>query len=224
MIHLIRNDALVMLPLLGVGVIDCIITDPPYPTISGGSGPSDTHRRPTGMLAANDGRGGLLHNDVDIKDYAPLLWRVLRDPGHVWMFTNELNRRPIEDAMLAAGFRTHFLGGWIKPNVTPSRWGMKNVESFFLFRKGAARGLYTPGMKQFIVAPNPVGKKIHPNEKPVELMQQMVEASSLVGQMVLDPFCGAGSVGVACRNTGRRFIGIEMDPGYHTVARRRLTE
>jgi DNA modification methylase len=224
MIHLMNKDALSVLPWLGVGTIDCIITDPPYPTISGGSGPSDTHQRPTGMLAANDGRGGLLHNDVDIEDYAPMLWRVLRDPGHVWMFTNELNRRRIEDAMLAAKFRTHFLGGWIKQNATPNQWGMKNAELFFLFRKGSARGLYTPGIKQFIAAHNPVGKKIHPNEKPVELVQQMVEASSLAGQTVLDPFCGAGSVGVACRATGRRFVGIEIDPLHWAVAKGRLFE
>ena len=69
---------------------------------------------------------------------------------------------------------------------------------------------------------NPAGMKSHPTEKPVALMRDLVEASSLPGQVVLDPFCGTGAVGVACRETGRTFIGIEIDPDYAGVARGRV--
>ena len=173
------------------------------------------------MLSANDGRI-FEHNDIEPEEYAPLLFRVLTDPGHAWVMCNEMNRRRLEDAFLGAGFVTHFLGAWIKNTVTPNRWGMKNGELLFLFRKGRARTLYNPSLKQFPHHPNPAGSKLHPTEKPVALMRDLVEASSLPGQIVLDPFCGAGGTGVACRELGRRFIGIEIDPEYAVVARGRI--
>lgn len=202
------------------GSIDCIVTDPPYRTISGGVGGSDG--RPTGMLLKNDGKV-FKHNDIDISEYASELFRVLTSPGHCWVFTNELNRRPIEDEMLRVGFKCHGLFGWHKNNAVVNRCGMKNWEPFFLFRKGPARGLYTPGIKQMISVPNPVGSKLHPTEKPVDLMKQLVLASSQVGETVMDPFAGAGSVGVACNETGRRFVGFEIDPVYAMIGMGRLT-
>jgi site-specific DNA-methyltransferase (adenine-specific) len=175
------------------------------------------------MLAANNGKGGLEHNDIEPEDYAAELFRVLKSPGHAWLFINEFRRRRLEDAMLTAGFKTHFLAAWVKNNATPNRWGMKNGELYFLFRKGPARTLYNPSMKQFQMHKNPVGRKRHPNEKPVGLVREMVLASSQPGDTVLDPFCGAGSVGVACQQTGRQFIGFEIDPAHHAVAASRMT-
>ncbi|AUQ95995.1 DNA modification methylase [Phaeobacter inhibens] len=214
-----HTDAMHGLALLGSESVDCIVSDPPYKTISGGrSADPDKHKLPGGMLAVNDGKGGLEYNAIRAIDYAAEIYRVLKNPGHVWLFTNELNRRSTEDAMLLAGFKTHYLGGWIKNTVTPNRWGMKNGELVFLFRKGVARTLYNPSLKQFIEAKNPAGRKCHPNEKPVELMREFVLASSLPGETVLDMFCGSGSVGVACRETGREFIGFEIDPAHYATA------
>jgi DNA modification methylase len=55
-------------------------------------------------------------------------------------------------------------------------------------------------------------------------MRWMVEASCLDNATVLDPFCGSGTTGVACMQTGRNFIGIEIDAGYCEIARRRIVE
>jgi DNA modification methylase len=62
----------------------------------------------------------------------------------------------------------------------------------------------------------------HPTQKPVALMQKAVELSCPVGGVVLDPFMGSGTTGVACLQTGRRFIGIELDAAYFEIARQRL--
>lgn len=60
-------------------------------------------------------------------------------------------------------------------------------------------------------------------EKPVELLEKLL-AISPKGGTVIDIFMGSGSTGVACVNTGRKFIGIELDPGYFETATRRISE
>jgi site-specific DNA-methyltransferase (adenine-specific) len=62
----------------------------------------------------------------------------------------------------------------------------------------------------------------HPTQKPVKLMERIVAASCPEGGLVLDPFCGSGSTGVACVNLGRDFLGFEIDEGHCKLARRRL--
>lgn len=63
----------------------------------------------------------------------------------------------------------------------------------------------------------------HPTIKPVHLMQQLVKLVTAEGQVVLDPFMGSGSTGVACRQLGRGFIGYELDPSYFAIAGKRLS-
>ena len=64
----------------------------------------------------------------------------------------------------------------------------------------------------------------HPCEKPVSMMRFIVRVSCRADAVVIDPFCGSGATGVACMQEGRRFIGIELDPGYADIARRRIGE
>ena len=66
------------------------------------------------------------------------------------------------------------------------------------------------------------GKSIHPTQKPVALMEYMIRTYTNPGETVLDFTCGSGTTGVAAANTGRRFIGIEMDADYFTVAQARI--
>jgi len=62
----------------------------------------------------------------------------------------------------------------------------------------------------------------HPTVKPVKLMQYLVNLVSTEGATILDPFCGSGSTGVACRNTNRNFVGIEKDESYFEIAKNRI--
>jgi DNA modification methylase len=64
----------------------------------------------------------------------------------------------------------------------------------------------------------------HPNEKPVSLMVNLIELCSNEGQTILDPFMGSGTTGVACVQTGRNFIGCEIDAGYFEIARKRIEQ
>ena len=69
---------------------------------------------------------------------------------------------------------------------------------------------------------NILGNKVHPTEKPEQLMKFYVENSSNDGDVVLDMFMGSGSTGVACLNTNRKFIGVEMNEGYFNIASERM--
>ena len=70
----------------------------------------------------------------------------------------------------------------------------------------------------------PPRERMHPNEKPERLMRWVVENHSRTGDLILDPFMGSGTTGVACVKEGRRFIGIELDPGYFDTACKRVAE
>ncbi|MDL2273430.1 hypothetical protein LJC34_02645 [Oscillospiraceae bacterium OttesenSCG-928-G22] len=65
---------------------------------------------------------------------------------------------------------------------------------------------------------------VHPNEKPVGLLRQLIEATTVPGQIILEPFAGSGSTLVAAALTGRQYIGVELDAEYHTTAQQRTLE
>ena len=66
--------------------------------------------------------------------------------------------------------------------------------------------------------------KVHPTQKPVQLMQWCIQLLPDRPQVILDPFMGSGSTGVACAEEGRRFIGIEREPSYFAAACRRIED
>ena len=65
--------------------------------------------------------------------------------------------------------------------------------------------------------PNPKNK-VHPSQKPIELFKKLVLNSSQEGDLVLDPFMGAGTLPLACIETGRKYIGIDSDKSHFNVA------
>ena len=67
-------------------------------------------------------------------------------------------------------------------------------------------------------------ERFHPTQKPAKLLARILLASSNRGDNVLDPFMGSGSTGVACINTNRRFIGIELDENYYHISKKRIEE
>lgn len=66
------------------------------------------------------------------------------------------------------------------------------------------------------------GKNLHDTEKPVELMKILIDNSSKENDIVIDPFMGIGSTGVAAKELNRRFVGIEIDETYFNIAKKRI--
>jgi site-specific DNA-methyltransferase (adenine-specific) len=74
----------------------------------------------------------------------------------------------------------------------------------------------------FKSVPNGGGKKLHPTQKPVELMEYLIKTYTNEGDKVLDNCMGSGTTGAACKNLNRKFIGIEKDPHYFKIAQERI--
>jgi site-specific DNA-methyltransferase (adenine-specific) len=74
---------------------------------------------------------------------------------------------------------------------------------------------------EFNVVPNRKGK-VHPTQKPIELMEYLIKTYTNEGDTVLDFTMGSGTTGVACKNTNRNFIGIELDENYFKIAEDRI--
>lgn len=201
--------------------IDLIVTDPPYRCISGGN---KKHKNsPSGILTKNDGKL-FEHNDIDASKWFPELYRVLKEGSHCYVMVNLLNLYDFMNFAKQAGFKIHNLLVWMKNNATPNKWYMKNCEFTLFLYKGKSKFINDCGSKQVHQFNNVICNKLHPTEKPVELMEYYISNSSKEGDIILDPFLGSGTTAVAAVNTGRHYIGYELDEKYFDIACQRLDE
>ena len=98
---------------------------------------------------------------------------------------------------------------------------MSQIEFALFLRKGAFKKINHCGTSDLLAHANPRNKS-HPTEKPVSLMEVLIGNSSDERGVILDPFMGTGATGVAAKNLGRKFIGIELDPDYFQIAQERI--
>ena len=110
-----------------------------------------------------------------------------------------------------------------KPYTNKSVSCTPNYGKFFSIPRVNTDGMRFPvDVIRFSNANN--AKKIHPTEKPVDLLEYMIRTYTDEGETVLDSCMGSGSCGVACQHLGRNFIGIEKDTGYFEAAKKRIEE
>lgn len=210
----IQGDCMSVLAGIPDGFFDAIVTDPPY-----GIDFQSNQRVVNDQLPkiANDKR--------------PFVWwlyhagRVLKDGGCLVLFCRW---------DVAEDFRTAI--GWagldIKAQVVWDRdvYGMGDLTGAPAPRHDtiwfATRGRYAfPGRRptSVIRSQRVAWQDItHPNEKPVELMRELVRDYVPRGGIVLDPFAGSGATGEACVLEGRRFVGVELDAKYAAAAQQRI--
>lgn len=221
---LLHGNCLELMKEIPDGSIDLVVTDPPYRTITGGDSNGKNSIRPKGMLSGT--RKLFTHqNDITPDAWMPEIFRVLKDESHCYVFTNALNLFEMAEESKRAGFKLHNVLVWEKNNCTPSQYYMKNCEYILFLRKGRAKWITNIGGSKTVHRfNNVIGTKKHPTEKPVDLLEFYIKNSSAAGDKVLDPFMGSGSTGVACVNTGRKFIGIELDAGYFEIAKNRIED
>lgn len=220
--QLYHGDAItVMAALVEAGVAaDMLCSDPPYLLTSGGQTEGGIHERLGGE--GYDNGGHLVACDLDWNDFMPLFFGVM-GRGHAYVMANNRNVQPMLNAASAAGFEFHNLLVWDKVSATPNRWYMKNAEFTGLFYKGKAIAINDCSSMSCIRHPH-TDESAHPTEKPVTLMEHYILNSTRPGDLVIDPFMGSGSTGVAAIRAGRRFIGIELDERWHGVAAKRIAK
>lgn len=222
MIDLRQGDCLEVMKDIPNKSIDLVVTDPPYRTISGGN-KSEKWKSgyASSVLYKNDGKI-FEHNDIEHYDWLKECYRVLKNDSHIYIMTNLLNLFTLKEIAENVGFKLHNLLVWEKNTCNANRWYMKNCEYVLFMRKGKAKSINNASSKTVHKYNNIVGNKLHPTEKPIELMELYIENSSNENDMVLDPFMGSGSTGVACKNLNRNFIGIELDENYFKIACERI--
>jgi len=203
--------------------IDLCVTDCPYKTIAGGTKSKWKSGWNVSVLKNNDGKI-FDFNDIDFRDWIPEIYRVLKEDADFYCMINVLNLEELLTVARECGFKLHNVLVWEKNSANANRWYMKNCEFTCYFYKGQAKTINNPGSKQVHLFNNIIGEKEHPTEKPVELIKFYVENSSQEGQLVLDPFMGSGSTAIACKKSGRNFIGFEIDPKYYEVCQNKLNE
>ena len=166
------------------------------------------------------------YNDIKFSDWLPDVYRVLKKGTHCYIMINARNLKELQTGAEKVGFEFQQLLVWNKTNMngTPNRYYMNKLEFILMLSKRPERRINNMGQCNLLNIPNILGNKAHPTEKPYLLMKVFIENSSNEGQIVLDPFMGAGSTGVACRELKRDFIGIEIDERYFNVAKQRIEE
>ena len=218
---LLFGDCLERMKSIPDGSVDLCVSDIPYKLTGGGKGDGANSKRPKGILVDNS----QLMEVPKFEDWLPELYRVMKNGTHIYLMCNFKNLNDLMNKSLAVGFKHINLLVWEKNNCTPSQFYMKNCEYTLLLRKGSSKYVNDiGGSKTVHKFENIIGNKVHPTEKPIDLMEFYVKNSSNEGDVVLDMFMGSGSTGVACLNTNRKFIGVEMNEEYFDIGVKRMQE
>lgn len=190
--------------------VNAIITDPPY---------GINYVSQTGARIKND--------------KALFIWflydafRVLKSGGTLLCFTRWDVEQTFIDAIELAGFRVKSEVIWDKVyhGMGDTKAAFAPAHENIVF---AIKGKYSfpGGRPKDLVTFSKLGsaQMIHPTEKPVGLIANLITAVTKPDDLILDPFAGSGSTLVAAKKSGRRFIGVELDDEYYEKARRRIEE
>jgi DNA modification methylase len=200
--------------------VDAIITDPPY-------GIEVEDSQTFGRQKGQDTRfEDSEFETFDLLDKAmPQMFRVLKPDRHMFMFCAIDKFPKVSELLRKHGFWVHHIPLiWDKGSgsyPSQSTTFVHSYEPFIHAMKGKRKLNGTP-RDIFQVKRVPSDKKIHPTEKPTELLRELVGLSTLAGETILDPFAGSGATLAAAKETNRQGIGIELDPVYHEKIVNRL--
>jgi site-specific DNA-methyltransferase (adenine-specific) len=231
------GDCLEYMHGMEAGSVDAVVTDPPYS--SGGAFRADRNQRTDVKYQ---------HTAETIRNYASFsgdnrdqrsfekwcaLWMaaclgVTREGGIMGCFIDWRNLASVVDAIQ--------IGGWVFRGITPwykgedqrpvKGWFRRNIEYIVWGSAGPmltghlSEGECLDGMFFHRINSD---EKYHQTGKPVELMRDLVSVRPNIAT-VFDPFMGSGTTGIACIDTGRKFIGCEIDPGYFAIAEKRIAQ
>lgn len=224
MIELINDSCLTVIKGLPDNSIDLLITDPPYKTTSRGNAGNTG-----GMFQKKINKQGKVfkHNSIEPIEYIPEFYRILKDGSHCYIMTNHINLQNMINTATESGFSFIKCLIWNKGNKITGQYYMSQFEYILFLRKGKGIKINNCGTADILNVPNKKLKdennnNLHDTEKPVELMEILVGNSSKENEVVMDPFMGIGSTGIACKNLDRHFIGIELDEQYYNIANKRI--
>lgn len=203
--QVLHGDCIDVLRMWPNACVDLIVTDPPY----------------LANYQPRDGRR-CLNDDHDdwLEPAFRTIHRVLKPDRLCASFYGWPHADRFMRAWKACGFRpvSHFVG--VKRHHSRVGFSQSHHEVAYLLAKG--RPALPADPPSDVLPWRYTGNEHHPMQKPVEALAPWIAAYSQPGDIVLDPFAGSGSTGIAARRLGRRFVLIEKDAGYCAAARSRL--
>lgn len=164
------------------------------------------------------------NNDIEFSEWLPEVYRVLKQWTHCYIMINARNLKDLQVEAEKVWFEFQNLLAWDKWNATPNKYYMQCLEFVLLLRKWPARNINDMGSINKLDIPNIIGTKIHPTEKPIELIKIFVKNSTNENELVLDPFAWWWSTCIASKQLNRNYIGIEIDEQFVDVINKRLSE
>lgn len=233
-ITLLQGDCLELIEHIEDGSIDMVLTDPPYSSggMFAGDRKASTKEKYTNGATKLPSFSGDNMDQRAFTEFMRMVFararRKTKDEGIIAAFVDWRNLPAMTDAIQMAGWIWRGIVPWNKgcARNIPGRyrqdcefivWGTNGPKSV-VWEKGnqALPGCYnTPS-----ISPN---KRHHQAEKPVPLLEDLLKIAP-ANAYIFDPFMGSGSTGVACINTEKRFIGIELNKDIYETARQRTEE
>lgn len=211
--NLIQGDCLELMKEIPDGSVDMVLADPPY-----GMDYQSNHRKT---------RFSKIENDTNLDwlgEFAEECYRVMKTDSAAYIFCSwhkvDMFKQEFEKK-----FKLKNILVWVKNNhgCGDLKGAYAPKHEFILFlHKG--RSIFRNGRTPDVVFSDKVPSTLmlHPTEKPVKLIEKFISDSSDESCVVLDPFMGSGTTGVAAKNLGRSFIGIELDEEYFKIAQERI--
>lgn len=228
-------DALAVIASRPTASVDVVITDPPYSSggmVRGDRTQTDTKAKYSGGYGKQPDHQDFTGDSRDQRGYAYwlALWlseclRVTRQGGLCLLFTDWRQLPSTTDAIQSGGWIWRGIVPWFKPSTRPMPNGFAGSCEYVVWASAGPierdyeGGIYLPGFFQA----NAPREREHLTQKPLEVMRKLVQIAPVDG-VILDPFMGSGTTGVAAVIEGRRFVGVEMQSHFAQVAERRIRE
>jgi site-specific DNA-methyltransferase (adenine-specific) len=214
-----RGDAVEWLRSLATGSVDLIITDPPYESLEKHRAIGTTTRLKHSKASSNDWFS--IFPNARFEELFRELFRVLKRHAHLYLFCDAETMFVVKPIAERTGFRFWKPLVWDKKKIGMGYHYRSRYEFILFFEKGK-RKLVSLAIPDVIEVPRIING--YPTEKPMEVSQVLVRQSSAPGEWVVDPFMGAGSVGVAAVGLGRGFLGNDVSTKALEITRGRLAE
>ncbi len=212
-------DAVEWLRLLPEESADLVLTDPPYESLEKHRAIGTTTRLKHSKASSNDWFA--IFPNSRFPELFREVYRVLRKHRHFYLYCDPETAFVAKPMAEAAGFKFWKPIVWDKKRIGMGYHYRSRYEFILFFEKGK-RKLNDLGISDIIECPRVFGG--YPAEKPAEVSEVLVKQSTQPGELVIDPFMGSGSAGVAAVRLGRSFAGSDVCEEAVTVARRRLAE
>jgi site-specific DNA-methyltransferase (adenine-specific) len=217
--NLHQQDAVDWLRSLPDASVDLIVTDPPYESL-------EKHRRigTTTRLknskASSNAWFQIFPNDR-FEDLFIECYRVLKNHRHFYLFCDAETMFVVKPIAESVGFRFWKPIVWDKRKIGMGYHYRSRYEMILFFEKGK-RKLNDLSIADVIECPRIF--RGYPTEKPVPVSEILIRQSTQAGELIVDPFMGSGSVGLAALTQGRSFVGNDICSEAVTIAQQRLTE